>query len=330
MLSGLLLLLAGGCDREGGYYVAEPNPDYPFLQDLGEFRVVTGEDQAGAFDEEGRFIGYDESLTGSEDTLPGVHYGGLGAPEDPSYYGGATFTFAGTGGSVCVVVDPELVFWNQAQSPSATTSEFLYVDNTEDDGDIDLDVGLSAYYTGSPGVEMGDFELVYTDDGGVDHELSYSLCSQAGSQTFSGAHAGRSTVEYCTVDTSGLQGVQLTAVLNTFLLPLTDGVAHYAAGVFEGACTGLVAAPKGIDECFLSREAGGARDIPAEEQAEDYCNDPDNAWNEACLEDVFCSTTKKLNAYCEDHFEDENAPCIDNGVHPPADDAEVDPGAAGP
>lgn len=331
MLSGILLLLAGGCDREGGYYVADPNPDYPFLQDLGEFRVVSAEEQAAAFNGDNEFVAYDATLLEADDAgRPGVWYGGLGAPEDPSYYGGATFTFAGTGGSVCVVVDPELVFWNQAQSPSATTSEYLYVDNTADDGDIDLDVGLSAYYTGSPGVEMGNFELVYTDGGGVDHTLSYSQCAQAGSQSFSGAHSGRSTVEYCTVNTSGLEGVQLTGVLNTFLLPLTDGVVHYAAGVFEGSCTGLVAAPKGIDECFLSREAGGARDISEEEQSEDYCSDPDNAWNEACLEDVFCSTTKKLNGYCEDHFEDDDAPCVDNGVHPPADDAEVDPGATGP
>jgi len=269
------------------------------------------------------FVAYDEALLALDDQgRPGVWYYGLGAPEDPSYYGGATFTFAGTGGNVCVVVDPEAVFWNQAQSPAADTSKYLYVDNTADDGDIDLDVGLSAYYSGSPGVEMGDFEIVYTDAGGVDHSLSYSQCAQAGSVALSGAHSGRSTVEYCTVNTSGLEGVALTAILNTFLLPLDDGVVHYAAGVFEGSCTNLDAAPDGIDECFLGREAFGARDIPADESDEDYCNDPDNEWNFACLEAKFCESAKKFNRYCEDHFDDENAPCIDNGVHPPVDDAE--------
>jgi hypothetical protein len=330
MLTSLLLLLIGGCDREGGYYVAAPNPEYPFLQDLGEFRVVSTQEQAGAFGADNKFVAYDPTLLEEDDLgRPGVWYGGLGAPEDPSYYGGASFTFKGTGGSVCVVVDPELVFWNQALSPSADTSKFLYVDNTADDGDIDLDVGLSAYYTGSPGVEMGNFELVYTDDGGVDHELSYSQCNQAGSVTTTGAHSGRSTVEYCTVNTSGLEGVSMTGVLNTFLLPLNDGVVHYAAGVFEGSCSGLVAAPKGIDECFLSRESDGARDIPAEQYTDDYCDDPDNLWNAACLEDRFCNTTKRLNKYCEEHFDDPDAPCIDNGVHPPADDAEADV-SAGP
>jgi hypothetical protein len=331
MLSGILLLLAGGCDREGGYYVAVPNADYPFIQDLGEFRVVSVDEQAAAFNADDTFVAYDPALLERDDQgRAGVWYGGLGAPEDPSYYGGATFTFKGTGGSVCVVVDPEAVFWNQAQSPSADTSDYLYVDNTADDGDIDLDVGLSAYYSGSPGVEMGDFELIYTDDGGVDHSLSYSQCSQSGSVSISGAHSGRSTVEYCTVNTSGLEGVAFTGVLNTFLLPLTDDVVHYAAGVFEGNCTSLVAAPKGIDECFMAREEAGARDIPDEEATEEYCNDPDNEWNYACLENKFCGTVKKFNAYCEDHFDDADAPCIDNGVHPPVDDAEADPGATGP
>ena len=328
MLSGLFLLLAAGCDREGGYYVAAPNPDYPFLQDLGEFRVVSTEEQAAAFEGDD-FVAYDPALLAEDDLgRPGVWYGGLGAPDDPSYYGGATFTFKGTGGSVCVVTDPELVFWNQAQSPAATTSDYLYVDNTTDDGDIDLDVGLSAYYTGSPGVEMGTFELVYTDPGGVDHSLSYSQCAQAGSQTFSGSHSGRSTVEYCTIDTEGLDGVSLTGVLNTFLLPLTDGVVHYAAAVFEGNCSALVAsAGDGIDECFFARESDGARDLTEDETSEDYCGDPDNPWNAGCLEDKFCLTPKKLNAYCEDHFDDEDAPCIDNGVHPPVDDAEAEAGA---
>ena len=320
MLATLLLVLAPGCDRDGGYYVADPNPDFPFIQDLGEFRVLSVEEQAD-------FTSWSDEATAEDDLgRKGVHYGGLGAPEDPSYYGGATFNFLGTGDDVCVVVDPEAVFWNQAQSPQADTSNYLYLDNTADDGDLDLDVGLSAYYTGSPGVEMGDFELVYSDPGGEDHSLSFSECLQLGYNK-TPSHAGRSTVEYCTVNTRSLQGVSMTAVVDTFLLPIDDGVTHFAVGVFEGNCSNVVVAPKGLDqECFLEREAGGARDLSADESNDDYCSDPDNAWNYACLEQVYCDKPKKLNAYCEDHFDDDNAPCIDNGVHSPVDDAEAEVG----
>lgn len=320
MFATLLVLMVSGCDRDGGYYVADPNPDYPFLQDLGEFRVITAEEQDG-------FSSYSEEAQAVDELgRKGVYYGGLGAPEDPSYYGGATFNFLGTGGDVCVVVDPEAVFWNQAQSPQADTSNYLYLDNTEDDADLDLDVGLSAYYTGSPGVEMGGFELVYTDPGGVDHDLSFSECLQLGSQK-TPSHSGRSTVEYCSVDTGSLQGVSMTAVLDTFLLPINDGVAHFAVAVFEGNCgVASEALDRGLDECLLERESDGAREISEEESSEDYCGDPDNAWNYACLEMNFCDKPKKVNVYCEDHFDDDNAPCIDNGVHPPADDAEADVG----
>ncbi|GDX80575.1 hypothetical protein LBMAG42_23860 [Deltaproteobacteria bacterium] len=321
MVATLLLLLAPGCDRDGGYYVADPNSDYPFIQDLGEFRIISAEEQ-----EDFSSLS-DEAQAEDELGRKGVYYGGLGAPADPSYYGGATFNFLGTGGDVCVVVDPEAVFWNQAQSPQATTSDYLYLDETRDDADLDLDVGLTAYYTGSPGVEMGGFELVYSDPSGVDHNLSFSECLQIGYTRLPGSHSGRSTLEYCTVGTRALQGVSMTGVLDTFLLPINDGVAHYALGVFEGNCTDVIQPPLGLDyECFLQRETDGARDIPDEQATDDYCKDPDNEWNYACLEQMYCDKTKKLNEYCEDHFDDEDAPCIDNGVHPPADDAAADVG----
>lgn len=322
MLVSLMALVLTGCDRDGEFYITEPNPDYPFLQNLGEFRVISKEEQAD-------FLSYsDASMADDELGRHGVYYGGLGAPEDPSFYGGATFNFKGTGGTVCVVVDPELVFWNQAQSPQATTSSYLYLDNTDDDGDVDLDVGLTSYYTGSPGVEMGGFELVYTDPSSQDHTISFSECNQSGSITNSGSHSGRSTVEYCSVDTTSQAGVDFTGVLNTFLLPINDGVVKYAVTVLEGSCTKLTAAPSGIDECFLARETDGAFDIPDEEATEEYCTDPNQPWNPVCLENAFCDRVKVLNRYCEDHFEDDNAPCIDNGVHPPADD-EVDESSSG-
>lgn len=325
MLAILLTTLVA-CDREGGLYNPQPNPDYPFLQDLGEFRVISTEDQQAAIDGK-EFMSWSDALVAEDDQgRSGVYYGGLGAPEDASYYGGATFTFEGTGGDVCVMMDPEAVFWNQAQSGEVTTSDFLYVDAVTPDGDLDLNVGLTAYYTGSPGVEMGDFGSIYTDAGGVDHTLDASECIQLGSQG-TPAHAGRATVEYCTINTDGRAGVSFTAVLDTFMIPQEDDVLHFSAAVFEGTCPGMPAAEEGLDDCVLTREVDGARDLTAEETSDDYCDNPDEPWNFACLEKKFCETKRKqLNTYCEDHFDDENPPCTDNGLHPPADDEEADIG----
>lgn len=324
MLAILLTTLVA-CDREGGLYVPQPNPDYPFIQDLGEFRVISTEEQEAHVANK-EFRSWDEELTAVDDQgRKGIYYGGVGAPADASFYGGATFTFTGTGTDVCVVMDPEAVFWNQAQAGDVTTSDYLYVDAIAPDGDLDLDVGLTAYYTGSPGVEMGGFGSVYTDAGGVDHSLEASECGQLGSQG-TPAHAGRSTVEYCTIRTDGRAGVSFTAVLDTFLIPQEDDVLHFSAAVFEGTCAGIPAGESGLGDCVLSREAGGALDLSEEETSEEYCENPDEPWNFVCLERAFCDKTKKLNAYCEDHFEDDNAPCVDNGIHPPADDADADVG----
>ncbi|MSQ00843.1 MAG: hypothetical protein EXR71_02995 [Myxococcales bacterium] len=325
MLSTLILLLPG-CDRDGGAFIPVPNPDYPFIQELGEFRVIPVDEQEANVVDRKSFISWGEDLRAEDDAgRKGIHYGGIGAPEDPSYFGGATFTFLGTGGDVCLVMDPETVFWNQALAGDVTTSQYLYVDAVTDDADLDLDAGLSAYYNGSPGLEMGEFEIIYTDAGGADHGLPASECIQLGSQK-TPAHAGRSTVEYCTIDTSGRVGVEFTAVLDTFLLPLDDGVINYAVAAFEGSCGELTAAPRGIDECVLSREGGGALDTPEDRTTTEYCENPDNPWNDVCLEAAFCSKVKDLNQYCVDHFTDDDAPCSDNGVHPPADDETVAPG----
>lgn len=321
----ILLTLLTGCDREGGLYAPQPNPDYPFLQDLGEFRVISEAEQEAHLMGTAFQSWAPELREVDEAGRKGVHYGGLGAPEDASYYGGATFTFTGTGGDICLVMDPEAVFWNQAQAGDVDpTSAYLYVDAVAPDGDLDMDAGLTAYYTGSPGVEMGGFATVYTDAGGVDHTIEASECVQIGSQN-NPAHSGRATVEYCTVKTEGRVGVSFTGVLDTFLLPVDDGVVHYAVGVFEGNCSRMPAAVDGVTDCLLSREADGALDIPDEEATDEYCDDPNNPWNFACLEKKFCENrVKRLNTYCEDHFTDDNAPCVDNGLHPPLDDAEAD------
>ena len=313
MIVLLFALGMPGCDRAGEVFVPEPNPAYPYIQDLGVFRVIPASEHSA----EG-WRASSEEARADVDGQHGVYYGGLGAPEDPAYYGGATFQFYGTGGSVCLVMDPEAIFWNQARSPQADSQSYLYQDRFSDDGDIDMDAGLTAYYTGSPGVSMGDFKLPYTDEAGVSHELEFNECYQAGALGDS-VHSGRATVESCSIDTEGREGVSFTVVLNTFMLPVDDSVVQFGVMVLEGAC----GAGPTIDECLIDREMADA--LSEEEQD---CDDPDLPWTYTCLEQKYCGKVKKFNAYCEEHFDDFDPPsaCEDNGVHPPADDEEVDVG----
>ncbi len=313
-MSSVFLLLAVGCDHYGQLFVPAPNPDYPFIQDLGERRVVP----ASEYGEDGWSPLSDEAQADDAAGLAGVHYGGLGAPEDPAFYGGATFTFTGTGGDVCIVLDPESVYWIQAWSPQADVNSYRYEDEFADDGDVDLNVGLTAYYTGSPGVSMGDFKLPYTDEAGVEHSLEFNECYQAGYQGDS-VHAGRAAVEACTIDTFGRTGVSFTAVLNTFMLPIDDSVVHFAVGVYEGSCSDL-AGQRAIDECFYPEEFGPTQESTDNDVSD--CDDEDEVWSYACLEQQYCAKGRDLNEYCEQHFDDGDSPCIDNGVHPPEDDSE--------
>ena len=114
-----------------------------------------------------------------------------------------------------------------------------------------------------------------------------------------------------------LAGLALIAAVSTprQQQPASAGADDEGRRVYDKWCAG----------CHGDQGKGdgdGARDIPEDQATDDYCDDPDNEWNYACLEKKFCDKPKKLNAYCEDHFDDADAPCIDNGVHPPADDAD--------
>jgi len=275
-LSLLLILGLVGCDSSG-FEFRPKNTGVPAVVDLGEFPVVSPDEVPG-----------DGITAGVLDGM--VHYGELGAP-DPGVTGGATFTFAGTGGPVCVVLDPEAVYWTKLESPQADrTSGFAYDDNVQDDADVDLQAGLSAYYTGSPGVEIGDFEAIYTDQMGQDHEIVFNECLQTGYSNTPNVHGGRGTVEYCEIDTDQRGGVAFTVVVKTFMVPIDDSIANYAVGVFDGPCQAL--AP---EECFF-------RDEYTLGESSDYFSE---------LEDAFCGNARKLNNYCEDHLEDDNPPCLD-------------------
>jgi hypothetical protein len=326
MTSLFLAFALSGCDRMGETFVPTPNPDFPYIQDLGEFRVIPAEEYtASTYGDDGNqaWTADLEEARADVEGQHSVYYGGLGAPEDPAYYGGATFQFVGTGGSVCVIMDPEAIFWNQARDPKATSQSYLYQDYYADDGDIDMDIGLTAYYTGSPGVEMGDFKLPYTDEAGESHDLEFNECFQSGYLGDS-VHSGRASVESCTIDTEGREGVSFTTALHTFMLPVDDSVVHFGVMVLEGKCGDI---GFDIDECAIPREQSEAL---AEESID--CDDPDLPWTYTCLEDKYCKTVKKFNAYCEEHFDDLEPPtaCIDNGLHPPADEEDETVDAGGP
>jgi hypothetical protein len=283
--------------------------DAPFVYDMGELRVI-GNDELEA------------SLGNPQSISDALVYGQLGAGENAGQYGGATFNFTGTGGDVCVVVDPEALFWNKEISQDAT-NRYKYEDVFEDDGDVDLSVGLTAYYTGSPGEEVGTFDATYTDDLGTEHTLAFDECVQTG--LFGDpAHAGRATVEYCTIDTSLRPGVSYTALLKTFALPIDDSILNFGAMVYDGPCatqsndveqpdgttqtvvTGLTwldtdgVVNHGASECVIPNEVGNAE---ADGEAPD-----EKAWFPDA-ETAYCSGKGKFNSFCSDHVDDDYPPC---------------------
>lgn len=239
-LSSLTLLVA--CNRDGRNYVPGPTEGFPGIVVLND-----GEDVD--------VIPYD-SWTEETARLDSAIYHTLGVPES-GYFGGATLTFMGTGGEVCVFVDPEAVYWNQSVALQGPSPDYIYADNYLDDGDIDLEVGLSAYYTGSPGIEMGTFEQPYEDSLGNMVTIEFNECVLVGTRGQVGAHAGRARPEYCTIDTSLHPDRQYTVALTTWSVPKDDYLLSYAVAVFEGACNAQALDPAGAGdiECALTGEA---------------------------------------------------------------------------
>lgn len=270
----LILSLLMACDRDGTDFWVQAS-DVDDVQDLGIIDPIPAEEVVNNPAGEG-------TLTG----LPGLQYRQLGAPPDPSNRGGATFQFFGTGGSVCLVVDPETVFWNQ--DISIDPNGYKYQDNLRDDGDLDMSAGLSAYYTGSPGVSIGDFELPYTDPLGQVHTIDFNLCNRAIYPS------GRGTVESCEIDTSNQEGISFTVLLKTFSLPINDGILSYGLGVVDGGCANVT-----TDECAIPFEA----------------DDGDATGPHANLESQFCQGPRKVNEYCEDgHIGGKDADCSEGTV----------------
>ena len=247
----LLLTVLGGtvaCDRSGDDLIPQPSEDLPAVIDIGEMAVLSP-DQLVTLQAEGASSKSWCDSNADSEGHPYCFYGVVGQAE-AGVKGGATFTFRGTGEEVCVITDPETVFWNTAVAEINPNDNYSYADLEEDDGDIDLFGGLSSYYSGSPGVELGSFQGQYTDSLGNIVEIEYGECFQYGAQTgMNNAHAGRASVEYCTINTENREGKLYTVVLESFSIPLDDGALGFAAAVVEGSCSDYV-----LNECTLYGE----------------------------------------------------------------------------
>jgi hypothetical protein len=230
-------LTAVSCDRLGRDYLTEPNENWPGVVHLGELPVLT-----------------DAEFQNPADRIENITYARIGAAE-PGTFGGATATFTSTGGSVCIIVDPEAVFWNQSVAAQGAKQAYSYPDNYRDDGDVDIEVGLTAYYDGSPGYEMGDFAAIYEDSLGNEVKLEFNECFMPGYGSTTDAHAGRAAIEYCTIDTSIHPGKSYTVVLNAYSVPLDDALMDYAVAIIDGACSDIGQNAGGLDECLLPQES---------------------------------------------------------------------------
>ena len=250
-----------GCDRDGSDLLPA-NGQFPPVVTIGSVGVLSPQDywnyrnssdpQAWCnerMDDDG------DGVVDDDDPLR-CYYGQLSMPE-PGVVGGSSYTFTvpssqtidtqdGTSTTevedICILVDPETVFWNHSMAELERETKPIYPDFHDDDGDLDLFAGMSSYYTGSPGVELGDFRGFYTDSLGRTIEIEYGECEQRG-MNFGEHHAGRAALEFCEIDVSGRSGVQFTVVMETFSVPLNDGSLSYGTIVYGGKCSDIVPTP---------------------------------------------------------------------------------------
>jgi hypothetical protein len=270
LITGLALTLgAVSCDRRNDAIFDNVQNDHPTTIDIGPMQVLTS-DQLDALREAqaaGESV-HDWCKEVDDLGRPRCFFGQVSSTYG-EYRGGATFTFTGTGDEICIVSDPESVFWNHnVGQPTGddenedgridpnelyTDFENRYQDNLTDDGDMDLYAGLSSYYTGSPGVEIGDFKGFYTDSQGRQIEIEYGLCLRRGSSiadsSFNTAQAGRGAPEWCEFSTEEREGIDYTVVLEAFTVPMDDGALAFSAMVVEGSCSPVQ------DECAILSEA---------------------------------------------------------------------------
>lgn len=271
------LFASMGCDYSGDWLFPGVIEDVP-----GIIHVSDPDDDL--------YLTPSEATTADELRASAI-YGELG-PAGGVARGGMTVNFLGTGGPICVFVDPETVFWNWsvAPNPSAIAQPYAYPDNVYDDGDLDVTVGLSAHYTGSPGVEIGDFEVSYTDSLGNEIPLELSVCTNVGWRNQTNAHAGRGFPEMCNIEFTD-PGVSYTAVMKTFATPLDDDRLGYGMLLYAGECDDMIAmagaggSNNAAIECLLTGESI----FPAGDPGPWIGYDGARAWNGSELfEQEFC------------------------------------------
>lgn len=318
LVSAAALAVLAGCDRSGADLLPDYDNGVPSIVEIGKIQVLT-EDQFVEFMATSEIDpamdwgqwGIDTAaLDGvtpqqwcteeNDDGQPRCYFGQLSSPET-GYRGGATFTFDGPDDeevtTVCIITDPETVYWTQSvvADPLGEALAYQYPDEHADDGDVDLFAGLSSYYTGSPGIELGDFRGFYTDSLGREIEIEYGLCNQTG-YIDDGQHPGRAAVEYCDVDTQNRAGIEFTGVLDTYSVPTDDGAVSFGLMVVEGRCSRL--------PTRMNNQNGGSRLVIGDPEECTIFQESMDIDNERLVE---CTEKAEL-AYCHgnaDPFSDE-------------------------
>jgi hypothetical protein len=244
----LLAALVGGCDIDQSRFVPDVIEGVPDAPDFGVVELVTYDVET---------VDVDQLLA---DIRANTIYAEIG-PTGTSLQGGATLSFTGTGGDVCVLLDPELLSWVQSVSPSNPLEDFVYPDNLFDDGDLDLRVGQSVFYTGTTGQIIGDFVIRFEDSLGVETLQNQNACIYPGSSPdFPIYFGGRGALETCAVE-STIPGTSYTVVMETFSLPIDDARLAFGVALIEGDCLQLdqVLASRMSDfylrECIIRGEA---------------------------------------------------------------------------
>lgn len=231
-------------------------------------------------------------------------------PTGTTLYGGVTFDFLGTGGDICLWVDPELVSWTQSVAPAAPVEQWAFPDNIFDDGDLDVRGGLSVYYSGVPGETVGNFAVDYRDALGnvvpIDLVECFIQTDRLGSTP---GTAGRGTPEYCTIFNT-IESVSYTVLMETFSTPQDDDRLGYGLVLSNGGCEELLLATATAvqsdgEECVIVGEGiepgneQGSRAAEAGLPSPSWIGDEVPSWGGSiAFEEAFCNG--ELASFCDD------------------------------
>lgn len=286
---------AAGCDYTGDFLFSDP-----VIDDIRVFTDADGELLVPA------------DIASMDDVAANTMYAEIGRAQT-SAYGGATIDFVGTGGEVCLWVDPETVSWSQAIAARVAEAgqKWTYPDNVFDDGDIDMFAGLSVYYTGSPGEEIGDFVVSYEDSLGNKVPISLASCPNKRALQYTPQElysSGRGSPEYCTIPTTDA-GITYTVLLRTWTTPLDDDRMSFGFLLANGSCDALRSLPGPVselgDECLIQGESL----TPVGEDAGpffgfDEINSQGRIWEGSVdFELQYCDANTFMTDVCADEFE---------------------------